>query len=146
MAENINTVTITGNLTADPELRQTNSGTNVCSLRVAVNARRKDGNGEWVDKPNFFNVVVFGGRAASCAEHLAKGRPIAVSGRLDWSEWTDKESGQKRNKVEILADNVQFLGTGQGNPNTNSAPPPAAQAPAPAAEGAGQVDDSDIPF
>lgn len=142
--ENINTVTVTGNLTADPELRQTKSGTGVCTLRVAVNGRRKDESGNWVDKPNYFNVVVFGNRANSCAEHLAKGRPIAVNGRLDWSEWTDEETQQKRSKVEIIADHVQFLGTGQGNQNGGSANGTAPPAQQPVA--AGVQDDSDIPF
>lgn len=140
--ENINTVTITGNLTADPELRETSGGTKVTNLRIAVNGRRKDTNGNWVDKPNFFNVVVFGGRASSCAEHLAKGRPIAVSGRLDWSEWTDKE-GNNRQKVEILADNVQFLGGNKTEGQTNGAP---VNSDVPATVGASTEDDSDIPF
>lgn len=140
MPENINTVTITGNLTADPELRTTPTGTEICNLRVAVNGRRKEGD-NWVDKPNFFDVTVFGGRGKSCAEHLAKGRPIAVTGRLDWSEWVDKETQKKRNKVTIIADNIQFLGSGTGQQNTGNQNPPQDQQPA------GDVqDDSDIPF
>ena len=76
-------VVITGNLTRDPELRTTEGGTKVCNLRVAVNGRRKNGNDEWVDKPNYFNVTVWGAQGESCAEYLAKGRPVAVEGRLD---------------------------------------------------------------
>jgi single-strand DNA-binding protein len=140
MPENINTVTITGNLTADPELRTTPSGMEICNLRVAVNGRRKEGD-NWVDKPNFFDVTVFGGRGKSCAEHLAKGRPIAVNGRLDWSEWVDKDTQKKRSKVTIIADNIQFLGSGTGQQNTGNQNPPPAQQPA-----AGVQDDSDIPF
>ena len=140
MPENINTVTITGNLTADPELRTTPSGMEICNLRVAVNGRRKEGD-NWVDKPNFFDVTVFGGRGKSCAEHLAKGRPIAVNGRLDWSEWVDKDTQKKRSKVTIIADNIQFLGSGTGQQNTGQQNPPPDQQPAATVQ-----DDSDIPF
>ena len=87
-ASNINVVAITGNLTKDPELRSTPSGTSVCKLRVAVNSRRKDGaSGEWVDKPNYFDVTVWGAQGENCANYLSKGRPVAVEGRLDWREW-----------------------------------------------------------
>lgn len=114
MAENINRVTITGNLTADPDLRQTTGGTPVCSLRVAVNGRRKDQSGQWVDKPNYFNVVVWGAQGQNCANYLSKGRPVAVDGRLDWREWQDKE-GNNRQTIEIVADTVQFLGSRDGS-------------------------------
>lgn len=119
-ASNINIVAITGNLTKDPELRSTGSGMSVCQLRVAVNSRRKDQNGEWVDKPNYFDVVVFGAQGENCANYLAKGRPVAVEGRLDFSEWEAKDGSGKRNKVEIIANSVQFLGSrsdGAGNGN-----------------------------
>src|SRR6185312_1901462 len=87
---NINRVVLVGNLTRDPELRHTGSGTPVCSLRVAVNSRRKDETGQWADKPNYFSVSVFGNQAESCAQFLAKGRPVAVDGRLEWREWEAK--------------------------------------------------------
>jgi single-strand DNA-binding protein len=110
-ASNINRVTITGNLTRDPELRSTPSGTSVCGMRVAVNSRRKDNStGEWVDKPNYFDVTVWGAQGENCANYLSKGRPVAVDGRLDWREWQDKE-GNKRQSVDIIADTVQFLGS-----------------------------------
>jgi single-strand DNA-binding protein len=84
----------------------------VCKLRIAVNTRRKNGaTGEWVDQPNFFNVTVFGGQGESCAKFLAKGRPVAIDGRLEWREW--EKDGQKRSAVEIVADSVQFLGDGK---------------------------------
>ena len=109
--QNINVTVITGNLIRDPELRHTPGGTSICKLRVAVNGRRKDGkSGEWVDEPNFFNVTVWGAQGENCANHLAKGRPVAVEGRLDWGEWEDKGGG-KRQSVEIIADSVQFLGS-----------------------------------
>jgi single-strand DNA-binding protein len=109
---NINRVTITGNLTRDPELRSLQSGTSVCKLRVAVNSRRKDGD-QWVDKPNYFDVTVWGAQGENCATYLSKGRPVAVDGRLDWREWQDKE-GNNRQSIEIIADTVQFLGSRDG--------------------------------
>jgi single-strand DNA-binding protein len=120
-ATNINRVTITGNLTRDPELRSTPSGTAVCKLRVAVNSRRKDGqSGEWVDKPNYFDVTVWGAQGENCSTYLSKGRPVAVDGRLDWREWEAQDGSGKRQAVEIIADSVQFLGSrdgGGGNSN-----------------------------
>ena len=84
---NINHVVLTGRLTSDPELRLLPSGTSVCELRVAVNARRREETGEWVEKPNFFDVVVYGASGENVAKYVHKGRPVAVDGRLDWREW-----------------------------------------------------------
>jgi len=110
MAANINRVVVVGNLTRDPELRHTPSGTAVCSLRLAVNTRRKDAaTGEWGEKPNYFDVTVWGNQGENCAQYLAKGRPVAVDGRLEWREW-EAQDGSKRQAVEIVADSVQFLG------------------------------------
>ena len=111
-ASNINRVIITGNLTRDPELRAIGtSGLSVCELRVACNGRKKDNqSGQWIDKPNFFDVKVWGAQGENCAKFLSKGRPVAVDGRLEWSEWADKDSGKNRQKVEIIAESVQFLG------------------------------------
>src|SRR5436190_1141007 len=109
-ATNINRVVLTGNLTRDPELRSTPSGMSVCSLRIASNTRRKDNStGEWVDKPNYFSVTVWGAQGENCARFLAKGRPVCIDGRLEWREWQTQE-GQKRESIEIVADAVQFLG------------------------------------
>jgi single-strand DNA-binding protein len=105
---NINRVVLTGNLTHDPELRATNSGQSVCSLRIAVNTRRKGASGDWEDKPNYFNVTVWGAQGENCARYLAKGRPVAIDGRLEWREY--EKDGQKRQAVDIIADSVQFLG------------------------------------
>ena len=108
-AANINRVTITGNLTKDPELRAIGeSGVEVCDLRVAVNARRKKGD-EWVDVPNYFDVAVWGLRGKVCSDHLAKGSGVAIDGRLEWREWTGADE-KKRQSVQIVADNVQFIG------------------------------------
>jgi single-strand DNA-binding protein len=118
-ASNVNVVVITGNLTKDPELRSTTGGMSVCEMRVAVNSRRKDQSGQWVDKPNYFDVVVFGAQGENCANYLSRGRPLAVEGRLDWREWEAKDGG-KRQAVQIIANSVQFLGSrdgGGGNGN-----------------------------
>jgi single-strand DNA-binding protein len=112
---NLNRVIITGNLTKDPELRSTPGGTSVCKLRVAVNSRRKDQSGEWVDKPNYFDVTVWGAQGENCATYLSKGRPVAVDGRLDWREWEASDGSGKRQAVEIVADSVQFLGSRDGS-------------------------------
>ncbi len=130
-ATNVNVVVITGNLTRDPELRSLPSGTSVCEMRVAVNSRRKDQSGEWVDKPNYFDVTVWGAQGENCSTYLSKGRPVAVEGRLDWREWEAKEGG-KRQSVSIIANSVQFLGSRDG----------AAQG---AAGGGFQAPQSDVP-
>src|SRR4029079_15697949 len=104
-------VVVTGNLTRDPELRSLPSGNSVCKLRIAVNSRRKDGaSGEWVDKPNYFDVTVWGAQGENYSTYLSKGRPVAVEGRLDWREW-EAQDGSKRQAVEIIANSVQFLGS-----------------------------------
>ena len=83
----------------------------MCNLRVASNTRRKDAaSGEWVDKPNYFDVVVWGAQGENVARHLTKGRPIAIDGYLDWREY-DAQDGSKRQAVQIIADTVQFLST-----------------------------------
>jgi single-strand DNA-binding protein len=110
---NINRVVLVGNLTKDPELRHTPGGTPVCSLRIAVNSRRRDETGNWVDKPNYFDVSIFGNQAESSAQYLSKGRPVGIDGRLDWREW-DAQDGTKRQAVQIIAESVQFLGSREG--------------------------------
>jgi len=113
-ASNINRVVLTGNLTADPDLRETPNGAKICKLRVACNTRRKDQSGTWVDKPNYFDVTVFGAQGENAHRYLSKGRPVAVDGRLEWREWQDKE-GNKRQSTDIIADSVQFLGSRDDN-------------------------------
>ena len=115
-ASNINSVVVTGNLTRDPELRAPPGGTPVCKLRIAVNTRRKSSDGNWEDKPNYFDVTVWGAQGENCATYLAKGRPVAVSGRLEWREWEAQDGSGKRQSVEIIADTVQFLGSRDGAP------------------------------
>jgi single-strand DNA-binding protein len=155
-ASNINVVVITGNLTKDPDLRSTPGGTSVCKLRVAVNSRRKNSQtGEWDDKPNYFDVTVWGAQGENCANYLSKGRPVAIEGRLEWREWEAKEGGGKRQSVEIIANSVQFLGSrdgsGGGNGNGNGFSP-SSDVPADtsdfegAATPSGGGGDDDIPF
>ena len=151
-ASNINRVILTGNLTKDPELRSTPSGTSICKLRIAVNTRRKDASGQWVDKPNYFDVTVWGAQGENCAQYLQKGRGVAVDGRLEWREWDATDGSGKRQAVEIVADSVQFLGGGgdggggNGHRFTPESDVPADTADfAPAPAGPGAADD-DIPF
>jgi single-strand DNA-binding protein len=150
MAANINRVVLIGNLTRDPELRHTPSGTAVCSLRLAVNTRRKDQTGQWTEKPNYFDVTVWGQQGENCAQYLQKGRPVGVDGRLEWREW-DAQDGQKRQAVEIIADSVQFLGGrgegegGGGLGGGGNQYVPASASSAPADDFAPAADD-DIPF
>ena len=146
-ATNINTVVITGNLTRDPELRSTPGGTSICSLRVAVNSRKKDAeSGQWVDKPNYFDITVFGAQGENCAQYLAKGRPVAVQGRLNWREW-EAQDGAKRQAVDIIADTVQFLGS-RDAPQSNGVVE--SDIPADTSDfqqaGVGSGKDDDIPF
>ncbi len=148
-ATNINRVVLTGNLTRDPELRSTPGGTSVCKLRVACNTRRRDSSGEWVDKPNYFDVTVWGGQGENCASYLHKGRPVAVDGRLEWREWEDQQGG-KRQAVDIIADSVQFLGSREGGEN-GSRFVPESDVPADTADfqkvtSDGGAGDDDIPF
>ena len=90
-------------------LRSTGGGLAICKLGIAVNTRRKNSEGQWEEKPNFFRVTVFGRQAESCGQYLKKGRPVAIDGRLEWRQYEDK-SGQTREAIDIIADSVQFLG------------------------------------
>jgi len=158
-ATNINRVVMTGNLTADPELRSLPSGTSVCKLRIACNTRRKDGaSGEWVDKPNYFDVTVWGAQGENAARYLSKGRPVAIDGRLEWREW-EAQDGTKRQATDIIADSVQFLGSrddasGGGGPIVDRSAGNGAStgSDVPIDEGdfqtapAGSTGDDDIPF
>jgi single-strand DNA-binding protein len=143
----INRVVLVGNLTKDPELRHTPSGTAVCNLRLAVNTRRKDETGQWVDKPNYFDITVWGNQGERCAQYLSKGRPVAVDGRLEWREWETPE-GNKRQAVDVVADSVQFLGSrGEGEGGGGGGGYIPASAPAtPGGEFPTSPTDDDIPF
>lgn len=109
---NINQWVGTGNLTKDPELRSTSGGTSVCVLRIACNERRKDATGSWVERANFFDVVVWGVQGENAARYLSKGRGVAIAGRLEWREWRTPE-GEYRSAVQVVAHMVQFLPEGR---------------------------------
>ena len=150
----INKVVISGNLTRDPELRQTANGFPVLGFGVAVNDRRKNQQtGEWEDYPNFIDCTMFGARAESVSRFLSKGSKVAIEGKLRWSQW--ERDGRKRSKIEVVVDEIEFMtarGEG-GNMGMShmSAPAPAyaapTYAPAPAAPAVDtSVYDEDIPF
>jgi len=164
MAANINRVTLTGRLTRDPELRNLPSGMSVCSMRLAFSTRKKDpASGEWGEKSNFIDVTVWGRQGELASQYLAKGRAVALDGRLEWREWQDQQ-GNNRQSIEVVADNLEFLGSPQdaqggggqqGNGFTPRSDIPvdtgdfAAPAPAPAAvggNGSSATADDDIPF
>ena len=130
----INLVALSGNLGADPELRRTNSGTQVLNMRVAVNERVRQQDGTWADRPNWIGVVVFGNRAEAISRFLSKGTKVSVSGRLRYSEWQDSETGKKRSKVEVVANDIEFLSPRSDAP----AYAPQYQQPAPAYQQAPQ--------
>ena len=145
MPANINSVVLVGNLTRDPELRHTPSGTAVTTLRIAVNDRVKRGE-EWQDAAYYFDVTVWGRDAENCAQYLAKGRPIGVQGKLTWREW-DAQDGTKRQAVEVTANTVQFLGSRDGGGEGGGqqfVPQGAAQASS--ADFPAAAADDDIPF
>ena len=158
----INRVNISGNLTRDPDLRATASGTQVLSFGVAVNDRRRNPqSGEWEDYPNFVDCTMFGTRAEAVRRYLSKGSKVAIEGKLRYSSW--ERDGQRRSKLEVIVDEIEFLSRGQqqggqagytpdqsyGAQGGYAAPAPAPQAPAPAAAPvppAVDVYDEDIPF
>jgi len=123
----LNHVALVGRLTRDPELRYSAAGEPVCAMRLAVTSRARSGEG-WEDRPNFLDVSAFGRSAEACAEHLRKGRRVAVAGRLAWREWR-ADDGSRREAVQIVAQAVQYLDA----PRNDGGP---AAAPTSAKEGA----------
>ena len=133
----INRVLISGNLTRDPETRRTAGGTAVMSFGVAVNDRAKNQQtGEWEDRPNFVDCVMFGTRAEAVGRYMSKGGKVAIEGKLRWSQW-QAQDGSKRSKLEVIVDEIEFMSRGERQGNA-----PAQQAYAPAAD----VYSEDIPF
>jgi single-strand DNA-binding protein len=137
----INRVVVTGNLTRDPELSATAGGMSILKMGIAVNDRRKNQQtGEWEDSPNFFDVVVFGTRGESLSRFLSKGSKVAIEGKLRWHSWETPE-GDKRSKVEIIADDIEFMSSrnegGGGGGGGYSAPAPSAKP---------ETFEDDIPF
>lgn len=140
----INRVCISGNLTRDPDVRSTQSGMCVMGLGVAVNDRRKNPQtGEWEDYPNFVDCTMFGARAQSLSNYLSKGTKVSVEGKLRWSQW--ERDGQKRSKIEVIVDELEFMSSRQeGQPECGAGPRDAAGTwDAPAAP---SLYDEEIPF
>ncbi len=104
----INRVVLIGRLTRDPELRALPSGTSVCNMGIACNSSRKDADGEYSERPNYFDVCVYGAAAESVSRYTSKGSRVGIDGRLEWREWETAEQN-KRQAVDIVADTVQFL-------------------------------------
>ncbi len=135
MARSLNQVTLMGNLTRDPELRQTPNGQNVTSFSLALNRSYKDASGEWQEATDYIDIVCWGPLAERVSQYLSKGRRCLVQGRLQSRNW--EQEGVKRSKVEVLANDVTFLdsrgegGEGGGNfaGNTSDAPAPSRSAP-----------------
>ena len=152
---NLNKVLLMGNLTRDPEVRYTPKGTAVTELGIAVNRIYTGENGEKREEVTFVDVTVWGRTAENVGEYLKKGRPVFIEGRLQLDSWEDKQSGQKRNKLRVVADNVQFLGSrggGGGGPEEGGVAPRsslgsgARKAPSPKGSEPAEPDDDEIPF
>jgi len=135
MARSLNQVTLMGNLTRDPELRQTPTGQNVCSFSLALNRSYKDQSGEWQEATDYIDIVAWGPLAERVSQYLTKGRRCLVQGRLQSRSW--EQDGQKRSKVEVLANDVTFLdsrgggeegGSSYGGSSSEPASKPAASA------------------
>ena len=151
----INRVVISGNLTRDPEMRATTSGMQVLSFGVAVNDRRRNPQtGEWEDYPNFVDCAMFGTRAEAVSRYLSKGSKVAIEGKLRYSSW--ERDGQRRSKLEVIVDEIEFMSRGQQGEAGGYAPAPSygqqgGYAPAPVPQQAPvppavDVYDEDIPF
>lgn len=146
----INRVNISGNLTRDPELRATAGGTQILAFGVAVNDhRRNQQTGEWEDVPNFVDCIVFGSRAEAVSRFITKGSKVAIEGKLRFSAWETKE-GQRRSKLEVVVDEIEFLSRSNGQQVTSPAAEAAkvADTPAYSVPRAPEPEfyDADIPF
>ena len=144
----LNRVLLIGNLTKDPELRYTPSGTPVASLRLAVNSSFKDQAGQRKEETCFVTVVVWSRQAETCHQYLKKGRPVFIEGRLIYRSW--EAEGKTRSTMEVRADRVQFLGAPPGAPSArpaDEAGETASVAESPAADAVPESgSDADVPF
>src|ERR1700742_1003329 len=120
MARSFNQVTLMGNLTRDPELRTTPNGATVCSFSLALNRSYKNSEGNWTEATDYIDIVAWGPLGERVAQYLTKGRPALVSGRIQSRSW--EQDGQKRNKVEVVANDVTFLGGPGGGGGSSSTP------------------------
>ena len=128
MARSFNQVTLMGNLTRDPELRSTANGQSVCNFSLALNRSYKDATGNWQEATDYIDVIAWGPLGERVQQYVTKGRPVLVSGRLQNRTW--EQDGQKRNKVEVVAQDVTFLGgrsEGASDTPSGSAPAPSPQ-------------------
>jgi len=143
MAASLNKVILIGNLTADPELRYTPSGTARTRFSVAVNRQYKDSSGKLQEEVTFVPIITWGSQAENCANYLSKGRSVAVEGRLRIDSFENAE-GERKRVVEVVASSVQFLG---GPPRQSDSPGPGASAPStPAAPESSTQPDQEVPF
>ena len=149
-----NKVILVGNLTRDPELRYTPKGTAIAKIGLAVNRVWTNEAGEKKEEVTFVDVDVFGRTAENVGQYMRKGRPILIEGRLKLDQWDDKQTGQKKSKLSVVAETVQFLGSAQGG-GEGGTPAPRPKGPAPAAptapagepvEGDGPPESDDVPF
>lgn len=130
MARSVNQVTLMGNLTRDPELRQTPNGQSVCSFSLALNRSYKGSNGEWQEATDYVDIVAWANLGERVAQYLTKGRRCLVIGRLQSSSW--EQEGKKRSKVEVIANDVTFLdsrGADSSGNETGSSDSPASEKP-----------------
>lgn len=150
----LNKVMLIGNLTRDPELRSTPKGTPVGEFGIAINSKYKTQDGTEREEVTYVDIVTWGRQAETCNDYLSKGRPVFIEGRLQLDQWEDKESGQKRSKMRVRAERVQFLGggkreDGEGYRNGGgSSERPSSRQTAPARDEPSfdDVDSEDIPF
>ncbi|MDB6078664.1 MAG: ssb [Akkermansiaceae bacterium] len=126
----LNKVLLLGNLTRDPDVRYTPKGTAVGDLGLAVNRRIQDGRGNWTDEATFVDVTVWGATAENAQKFLTKGRSVLVEGRLSVESWTDKQSGQKRSRLKVTAETLQFLPDAKSRETSERARQPGGPGPA----------------
>src|SRR5262244_3855986 len=140
---NLNKVLLLGNVTRDPEVRYTPKGSAVCDLGVAVNRAYTTDSGEKREEVTFVDVTLWGRTAEVASEYLKKGRPVFIEGRLQLDSWDDKQTGQKRSRLRVVAENMQLLGSRSESEGAASTTAPR-RAPGPAAPRPQQPKDPDL--
>lgn len=150
----INSVTISGNIVREPELKQTRSGASVLAFSVAVNERRKNGD-QWEDYANFIDCTMFGSRAEKMAQYLHKGTKVSIQGKVHQDRWQDKQTGANRSRIGVLVDQIEFMSRGNGQRQAAAQPLPQVgqaqlqqvpQVQQAQQQQAGYVYDDDVPF
>ena len=158
---NVNKVMLLGNITRDLEVRYTPKGTAVCDLGMAVNRIRTGDNGERIEEVTYVAVTLWGRQAELAGQYLSKGRSVFIEGRLQLDQWDDKQTGQKRSRLRVVGENMQFIGgqggsgsnqSGSGAPRQQTAPSDQQQSPPQSDQGGAAAaesfdnDEDDIPF